>query len=411
MAEINDQRPRLLVLASTYPRWVNDPEPGFVQELAKRLVDHFDVVVLGPHAPRALPRERMEGVEVVRYRYAPESLETLVNDGGIVTNLKRSKWKLFLVPGFVLAQLWAAWRLLHKERIEVIHAHWLIPQGLIAALLQLLPRRKVPYLVTSHGADLYALQGGLMKALKRFVLRRAEAVTVVSGAMREHLRAMGADVAKVSVLPMGVDLALRFSPDPAVHRSDREILFVGRLVEKKGLRHLLNAMPEVLRRIPGAHLTIAGFGPEEAALKAQAVALGLADAVRFLGAVPQAELPVLYRRAALFVAPFVRAQSGDEEGLGLVLVEAIGCGCPILAGRVPALAEVLGEGFADLAVDPQNIGRLADAMVAALADPESMRARAAELRNAVGVRFDWKCVAERYRRLLGPCSARVKGWG
>lgn len=400
MAEINDRRLRLLVLASTYPRWPNDPEPGFVHELAKRLVDRFDVTVLGPHAPRAVPHERMEGVEVIRYRYAPQSLETLVNDGGIVTNLKRSKWKLLLVPSFLLAQLWGAWRLLRQKHVDLIHAHWLIPQGLIAALLQVLPGRKVPFLVTSHGADLYALQAPAMKALKRFVLRRAAAVTVVSGAMCEHLRAMGADLAKVSVLPMGVDLAQRFSPDLGMRRSDREILFVGRLVEKKGLRYLLQAMPEVLRRIPGAHLTIAGFGPEQAALKAQTVTLGLSHAVRFLGAVPQADLPALYRRAALLVAPFVRAQSGDQEGLGLVLVEATGCGCPVLAGRVPALAEVLGEGFADMVVDPQDGPALEQAIAAVLSEPAAARMRALQLRQAIAGRLDWNSVAGGYRLLL-----------
>ncbi|RZJ84423.1 MAG: glycosyltransferase family 4 protein [Massilia sp.] len=393
-------RPRLLVLASTYPRWPGDPEPGFVHELAKRLADRFDVTVLGPHAPGALPREVMDGVQVVRYRYAPEWLETLVNDGGIVTHLRRSKWKLLLVPGFVLAQAWVAWRLLRRERIDVIHAHWLLPQGLIAALLQSLPGRKVPFVVTSHGADLYALRGGALDALKRFVLRRAMAATVVSHAMVESLRGIGADTSKVSVLPMGVDLQGRFSGEEGVERSRDEILFVGRLVEKKGLCHLLDALPLVRRRFPAAMLTIAGFGPEEMALRAQAKALGLDSGVHFLGAVPQAGLPALYRRAALFVAPFVRARSGDEEGLGLVLVEAIGCGCPILAGRVPALAEVLGAGFEDMAVDPRDPVRLAEAIVAALADPAVTHERAARLRASVGLRFDWGSVAEGYTRLL-----------
>src|SRR5689334_22160597 len=99
-----DALPRLLVLATTYPRWPGDPEPGFVHELSKRLADRFRVVALVPHAPGAKRRECMDGVEVVRYRYAPQRMETLVNDGGIVANLRRAKWKLLLVPGFVLAQ-------------------------------------------------------------------------------------------------------------------------------------------------------------------------------------------------------------------------------------------------------------------------------------------------------------------
>src|SRR5690606_26031112 len=108
-------------------------------ELARRLTQRFRVIVLAPHAQGAKRREMLDGVEIRRYRYAPERLETLVNDGGIVTNLRRASWKYLLVPGFVLIQAWQAWRLVSRRRVDVIHAHWLIPQGLIAALLQSLP--------------------------------------------------------------------------------------------------------------------------------------------------------------------------------------------------------------------------------------------------------------------------------
>ena len=97
-------RPRLLVLASTYPRWQGDAEPGFVHQLARRLVGAFDVAVLCPHAAGAPTDEEMDGVRVKRYRYAPSRFETLVNDGGIVTNLRRNPVKWLLVPGFLLGQ-------------------------------------------------------------------------------------------------------------------------------------------------------------------------------------------------------------------------------------------------------------------------------------------------------------------
>ena len=342
----------------------------------------------------------MDGVKIVRYRYAPQRLETLVNDGGVIANLRRAKWKLLLVPIFVFAQAWAAWRLIRRKRIDMIHAHWLLPQGLIAALLQSLPGRKVPFLVTSHGADLYALRGKSLDALKRFVIGRAAAATVVSRAMLDRLDLIGADVAKASVVSMGVDLAHRFAPDPSVQRSDRELLFVGRLVEKKGLRHLIDAMPAVLRAHPDARLAIAGFGPEEGALKEQVRTLGLGHAVRFLGAMPQTALPSLYRRAALFVAPFVQAESGDEEGLGLVLVEAIGCGCPVVVGNVAAMGEVFGADLPAIAIDARDAQALAARIVAALADPAASRKSAARLRATVVERFGWERIAAGYADLL-----------
>src|SRR5690348_10519653 len=198
-----NERPTLVVLASTYPRWSGDAEPGFVHELAKRLTDRFQVIALVPSAPGAAKREILDGVEVIRYRYAPMRFETLVNDGGIVNNLRRNRWKIFLVPTFVLAQAWRTWRLLRSRKVDVIHAHWLLPQGLIAALLGKLSRRAPPFLVTSHGADLFSLHGKGLNALKRFVARRAASVTVVSAAMRNELARIDVDTSTVDVQPMG----------------------------------------------------------------------------------------------------------------------------------------------------------------------------------------------------------------
>jgi glycosyltransferase involved in cell wall biosynthesis len=365
-----------------------------VHELAKRLAGRFHVVVLCPHAKGAAPAETMDGVEVVRYRYAPERWETLVNDGGIVTNLKLHRWKLLLVPGFVLMQAWRAWRLCRERRIDVVHAHWLIPQGLIAALLGR------SFLVTSHGADLYALRSKPLQALKRFVLRKAQAATVVSSAMRAAVDELGADLAKVSVVPMGVDMAGRFVPGDASLRSRSELLFVGRLVEKKGLRYLLEALPEVLRVRPDVTLTIAGFGPDEERLKTQAHALGLQAAVRFMGAVAQKDLPALYQRAALFVAPFIKAESGDQEGLPVALMEAVACGCPALAGDVAGLRDIFGEQADACIVNPRDGGALAEAILRQLREPEPAVQRSLAMRAALRTHLGWDHVAAQYAQLL-----------
>lgn len=390
-------KPRLLVLASTYPRWANDHEPGFVHELARRLTSTFDVTVICPHSPGAASEATLDGVQVRRFRYAPARIETLVNDGGIVTNLKHHPWKWLLLPGFMLGLLWSTWRAVVGIRPDVVHAHWLVPQGIVAALLRVLDRRMPPFLVTSHGADLFALRGRVMRALKRWVVRNAAAVTVVSSAMQEELVRIGAEAGKAQVQPMGVDLRGRYTPDQSVPRSHDELLFVGRLVEKKGLRHLIDAMPAILRAQPTAFLTIAGFGPEEQALRKQVERQGLGERVHFLGAVPQEELPAIYRRAALFVAPFVQAASGDREGLGLVSVEAAGCGCPVVVSDVPAVRDVFAEGEA-IFVEPGNVRILADAVISRLASvPPGSNSFSARL----AAKFDWQAVAGRYADILG----------
>lgn len=384
--------PRLLVLTSTYPRWAGDHEPGFVHELAKRLVGSFRVTVVCPHAAGARRRELLDGVEVVRYRYAPEKLERLVNDGGVVTNLRRRPWTSLLVPTFVLAQVLATWVELRRGSVAAIHAHWLVPQGLVAALWTSFRALQAPILVTSHGADLFALRSGFMSSLKRFVLRRARAVTIVSGGMRDLLLDLGVDPEKVRVEPMGVDLTNTFRPDRAVTRSANQLLFVGRLVEKKGLWHLIDALPLVLLHRPDVELVVAGYGPEEERCRQRAVELGLSEKIHFVGPVAQSELPGFYRRASLFVAPFVEAASGDQDGLGLVLVEALGCGCPVVVSDLPATRGLIGLGAGLTAVTAGSPESIAQGILRALATPATSGPDLSD--------FDWKARALAYEELL-----------
>jgi glycosyltransferase involved in cell wall biosynthesis len=391
----DDRKPTILVLASTYPRWRDDPEPGFVHELCRRLVERFDVVALVPDAPGADPSGPMDRVQILRYHYAPRRWQTLVNNGGIATNLGRSAWKWLLVPGFLLGQYFAARTLVRTRRIDAVHAHWLLPQGLIASALG------VPFLVTSHGGDLFGLRNRWLNRLKQRVARSSAAMTVVSTAMADEALRLGLSPPAISVLPMGVDLRERFVPAAvAAARTSDELLFVGRLVPKKGLVHLLDALPAVIAKRPSTRLTIVGFGPEEGALRAQAKRLRIDDRVEFAGAVEQRKLPDFFHRAALFVAPFVRDASGDQEGLPVVLMEAIGCGCPIVVGDVAGVDDLLGEMKSQVCVDPRNAARLAEAIIAALDDPIALVQRTRAIRDRAVACVDWQHIARAYADLL-----------
>lgn len=388
-----EPRRRLLVLSSTYPRWRGDPEPNFVHELARRMLDRFDVMVLCPHSPGAASREILDGVDIVRYRYAPERWETLVNHGGILENLKRHPWKWLLLPGFVAGQWIAGLQLRRRWRPDVVHAHWLLPQGMIAAW-----SGAKPLIVTSHGADLFALKNRLFKWLRGRVVARACAVTVVSHAMVQRLREE-CPAANVHVMPMGVDLDELFTGSADIARSRQTILFVGRLVEKKGLIYLVEAMPKVLATYPEARLNIIGFGPDKDRLVTRSRELGLDASVHFLGAVAQPELPRHLRSAAVFVAPFVEAAGGDQEGLGLVVAEAIGCLCPVVVGDVPATRDLFGTDITHV-VPQRDPTALAHAILRVLDSPEDAARRAADMRAVIASRFSWAAVAAGYASLF-----------
>ena len=392
------QKKTVLVIASTYPRWANDHEPGFIHELCKRLSAQFNIIALVPDAIDADPNGMLDGVYVVRYHYAPKKLQSLVNNGGIINNLKTFWWKWLLVPSFLIGQYLAVKKILSTQKIDIIHAHWLIPQGWIAS--RFYKKFNIPYVVTSHGGDLFGLQGRALTKIKKKVAKEATAMTVVSQAMKDYLEQISIQPKILEVIPMGVDLRHRFTPNFDMQRHQNELLFVGRLVPKKGLNYLLDALAILVRERPELRLSIVGFGPEESALKQQVIQLKLEKNVNFLGPLSQDKLPKMYHQATLFVAPFVRADNGDQEGLPVALMEAIGCGCPAVVGHVAGIEDLLGEDITAIAVNPHQLQELATAILKALDEPMIAAERAMRIRQNAIEHIDWNSVANAYANIL-----------
>jgi glycosyltransferase involved in cell wall biosynthesis len=391
---------RVLVLTSTFPRWQGDSEPPFVFELCRRLGADFDILVLAPHAKDAKRFERMDGIEVKRFCYFFPRWETLAYQGGILANLKQSRWCYFLLPFFFASQIFALLRILKHERVDLIHAHWLVPQGLSAAIAGLVLGKMPPLICTSHGGDLMGLNGRLLTLIKRWVIHHTSRLTVVSNPMMSYALALGAKAEKLQTISMGVDTRTLFAPNLKTNRADKDLLFVGRLVEKKGIEYLLEAMPEIVKQQPKTRLTIVGSGPMENALKMQVHRLGIANGITFHGAVNNSQLPDLYRRATVFVAPSIVTILGDQEGLGLVLVEALACECPVIASDLPAIRDVIIEGRTGLLVPEKSPEALAKAVLKLLAEADLRGHLAANGRNHVTRNFDWSVISRRYAVLF-----------
>lgn len=381
--------PYLLVLTTTFPRWPDDTVPPFVFELSKRLTDSFRVVVLAPHAPGARTCERMQGLIVVRYRYAPATLETLAYEGGITAGLRDRPWRWLLVPMLLVMCRLALAAVLRRRRFVAIHAHWLLPLGLFAVCSGL------PTLATAHGADVLALRGRWADALRRYVVRRAAAVTVVGENLRERLVAAGAPAGRIVVQPMGIDAQRTFVPSDTV-RPRSGLLFVGRLVEKKGLVILLSAWQDLIRSRPTLTLDVIGTGPEAARLDP------LPAGVRTLGALTNSALPEHYRRAEVLVFPSLEATDGDSEGFGLVVIEALACGCRVVASDLPPLRAIAAVCPDLLLTPPGQPAELVATIERALTLP---RTHPFVSRTAVLEHWDWAHVAARYRNHLDRLTA------
>ena len=401
--QINHKK-KVLIVTSTFPRWKDDTDPPFVFELAKRLTDDFDITVLAPHYPGALLKETFEGIQIYRFRYFLKKFEKLAGSEGILPTLKKNKLFLLLVPFFVLAEFFALLKLINKTKPDIIHAHWLLPQGFVAALAHKITG--APYIVTTHGGDIYGLQGKFASNLKGFALRNAAKVTVVSKDIQNTIRQnFGTDI-QTDVIPMGVDSSLFHSDkkDPEIRNkigiTGPFLLFVGRLTEKKGVRYLIEAMPGILKQDSTAKLLIVGTGEEEKHLQQLAQKLDISDNVIFAGAIQNKELPAYFATADIFIGPSIRTEGGDTEGFGLTFVEAGMSGCIVVGTDVGGISDIIEHGKTGFLLREKDPGYIA-ATINMLLEGSSKLSHMKEItRSSLCSKFDWSVIAEKYKELL-----------
>lgn len=339
--------------------------------------------------------ECLDGIHVVRFRYFFDWGENLAYRGGIIGNLRKNQFRYLLVPLFFVCQVYALRKLLTAHRFDIIHAHWLIPQGVSAVVCKHISANFPVLVCTSHGSDLHGLSGRFLSAIKRFVISNCNALTTVSKAMREIAQSLGARQKDTPVISMGVDTQREFTPDSAIERGIGDLLFVGRLVEQKGLNLLISAMPNLLAECPTCTLTVVGDGPARAALQRLSVALGVETHVAFVGAVANDKLPGFYRKAAMLVSPSV-----EDEGFGLVCVEALACECPVVATDLPATREIVQDGVTGLLFQRANPIELTQKVLTLLHSPEMCRNMGMAGRHFVQKNFDWEVITRKYYDLF-----------
>jgi glycosyltransferase involved in cell wall biosynthesis len=403
-----EHKKSILVLTSTFPRWIDDTDPPFVMELCKRLVkEDIAVDVLAPHAYGTKSKEVMNGVNVYRYKYFLSKWELLAYEGGILANLKKNKWLYILVPVFLVAQTLSILSLIKKNRYDLIHAHWIIPQGLISVFISRYIYKASPkILCTSHGGDLFAFQSSIFNKIKKWVLDYSDGITVVSEHMRKICLKFINNKEKIHVCSMGVDLVDTFIPLEYIGRDSNKIIFVGRLVEKKGVNVLLKATHRLIQNYPELKLVIVGDGPERSKLEAQCNDLNIEHNVEFIGAVTQNRLPELFSSASIAVMPSIIDSRNDQEGLGLVAIEAMGCGCAVIASSLPAVVDIIESGVNGVLVKPGDSVELSNVIEDLQENPETKSSIASRARQSVIKKFDWQTVATSYSDLIKSICAK-----
>lgn len=392
---------RVLVLATTFPRFAGDAEPRFIFDLTKPLAEKVSLWVLAPHAPGAKMQEEIEGVRVLRFPYFfPKRLQTLCYEGGILPKLKTQWLARLQLPFFLVSQCFHIWRTVRKYKINFIHCHWIIPQGFFVALLNSFSG--IPYLLTAHGGDVYSFRKNpFIRLCSNFSLKRAKTCTVNSEPTGQAVRNIRPD-SPLKIIPMGVDTK-RFKPENSNQKikdnlniQDSFLLAVGRFAEKKGFRYLIQAMPEILKKRPQAKLVIIGFGPQEEELKRLIAVLNLEPSVLLPGSKSGDELAQYFATADIFIGPSVVAESGDTEGQGVVFLEALASGTPVIASDVGGIKVVVRDMETGLLIPQKNPGAIAEKTNLLLENQELRNKLAMNGRNLAQSEYSWEKTAERF---------------
>ncbi len=387
-----------LVLASTFPRWKHDTTPGFVYELSSRLASKKrKIIALAPHADKSAVHEQIGKVEVYRFRYFfPYSLQKVAYGAGIIPNVKKSILALIQVPFFLLSEYLATRKLISKYNPEIIHAHWLIPQGVIAAMLK---KDNINPIVTIHGSDLFPLKNRFFKSMQRNVIKNCHICTVNSEATKsELLKRFPEHKNKVVVIPMGVDTSLFRKRDVksrfTQYSNDKIILFVGRLNEQKGVEYVIKAMPVINKKIKNSKLLIIGEGNYGKGLQEVTNFLKL-DNVKFLGPINQKELADYYNLADVFVLPSITSKIGTE-GLGLVLLEAMSCGTPVIGTNTGGIPTIVKNNQTGILVKEKDKDELAQGIIKVLSDVKLRRKLSKNGIKFVRNNYSWDIIAQKF---------------
>jgi N-acetyl-alpha-D-glucosaminyl L-malate synthase BshA len=365
----------VLLLTSSFPKNESSHEGGFVFEMVKKLQFHgYDLFVLAPHFSGGEKHKFFSGIHVYRFPYFyPYRYERLAYGSGILFNLKKYPFTFFSVIPFILAEFVWSLRIIAKKNVHLINTHWLIPQGLIGALMRCFFH--IPHIATVHGSDLNVLTNHtILSPLVRFIIRNSDLITVNSTYMRRQLEFLvSEDSAKIRVIPMGIDLA-KFQESISFdmkkkHKTSQIILNVGRLIDWKGTIYLINAMPDIIQKYPDTILLIVGSGPEHPTLIQRVREQGLENSVSFLGIISNEELLSYYHSADVFVLPSINKE-GKTEALGVVLLEAMASGCPVIGSNVGGIPDIIVDGENGFLVPEQRPDILAEKIVQLLSDDE-----------------------------------------
>ena len=380
---------KVLVIGSVYPRFHEDAEvPWLRTSIAHLKKAGLDIQVLAP-AYKGLKSHEIDGVKVNRFRYAPAKWEFLTHEEGAPSKMANKPWLQLLAIPYIISGFFKCIKICRKFKPDIIHAHWPFPHAYIA--LGAAKLFKIPLVLNFHGAELLLIRKKKwVKPLLKFAIGQAQAVFANSSFTAGKIKALRN--VDVEWSPYGTTLEFgnrnsEFGMEPHPINNKFKILFVGRHIERKGIRYLIEAAKYLPRE--SFEIRIVGVGDLTEQLKMQADALchpelyetknfssqvelcplgsseteskDLPAEIIFTGKLSPEALASEYKTANVFTLPAIVDSKGDTEGLGVVLIEAMELGLPIVASNVGGIPDVVIDGETGILVPEKDPEALAEA--------------------------------------------------
>lgn len=420
---VREKRLCVVMLTSSYPLFAGDMTAPFIEEIATAVAARgHDVHVVLPNHPRLDRSETQTGVHLHPFAVAPRRSWGAAwgYAGSLAGDVALTKGAVAVAPLALAGAVRALNHVAREVSADVVQAHWVIPNGPPAALIA--KRRRTPLVISLHGSDVFvAEQVRPARRVAGWAFRAADAVTACSGDLADRAAKLGADADHMVVVPYGVH-ADQFKPvDDETRALVRAwyglpaetplLLCAGRLVYKKGFAVAVDAFARIAAAKPAARLVIAGDGPLDADLRAQAARLGIADRVVFAGRVDRTRHPLLVGACDCYLLPSVHDHRGNVDGLPNALLDALAAGCAVIASDVAGVRLAVRNGETGVLVPEQQADALADAILAMLNDPTRRMRLGSAARADVTTRLTWERTAAAFERVYFEARERAKRCG
>ncbi len=362
---------KICVLTHTFPRNDQDVAAAFMKEFCDGLVENGnDVVVVTPYDP--IFSRTGDNFKIFTYKYIwPKNFHLLGYSRSMDADISLKPFNYLLAPFMIIFGVVALYKVVKKEKIDLISVHWILPNGIIALVVSKLTH--VPYTVTLPGTDAYlAGKNKIFGLLAKLVAQQSSALFSNSRWHLEKILKLGVKVPINEVITYPVDIK-KFVPLKNGLSTLREkydlneenfvVLAVGRLVYKKGIEYLIKALPEVIKNYPNLRVIIGGDGDLYSDLVNLAKDVGIEKQTFFPGNLKRDEIVYYYNLADVVVTPSIVDTGGNIDGRPLVILESMACGKPQIVTNLPGISDALVDGVNALLVPQKDSAALCRALL------------------------------------------------